>query len=83
MAPRNFLPALSLDAELRYATRAQLAALQKDLGITAIYVTHDQEEALELADRIAVMKDGACHQIGTPKDILEEPATEFVAQFMT
>lgn len=75
-------PLSNLDAELRYATRAQLATLQKDLGITAIYVTHDQEEALELADRIAVMKDGTCHQIGTPDEILDAPATEFVEQFL-
>ena len=75
-------PLSNLDAELRYATREQLGALQKKLGITAIYVTHDQEEALELADRIAVLKDGTCHQIGTPKEILESPATDFVKQFM-
>lgn len=75
-------PLSNLDAELRYATREQLGALQKKLGITAIYVTHDQEEALELADRIAVLKDGTCHQIGTPQEILEAPATEFVEQFM-
>jgi iron(III) transport system ATP-binding protein len=75
-------PLSNLDAELRYATREQLGALQKKLGITAIYVTHDQEEALELADRIAVLKDGTCHQVGTPKEILENPATEFVEQFL-
>ncbi|MCF6285522.1 MAG: ABC transporter ATP-binding protein, partial [Candidatus Hydrogenedentes bacterium] len=57
-------PLSNLDAELRYATREQLGALQKKLGITAIYVTHDQEEALELADRIAVLKEGTCHQVG-------------------
>jgi iron(III) transport system ATP-binding protein len=75
-------PLSNLDAELRYSTREQLGALQKELGLTAIYVTHDQEEALELADRIAVLKDGTCHQIGTPREILDEPATEFVEQFM-
>ena len=75
-------PLSNLDAELRYATRAQLAALQKRLGFTAIYVTHDQEEAIELASRIAVMKDGTCHQIGTPDEVLHQPATEFVAQFL-
>ena len=75
-------PLSNLDAELRYATRDQLAALQDRLKITAIYVTHDQEEALELADRIAVMKDGHCHQIGTPDEILNQPASEFVEQFM-
>jgi len=75
-------PLSNLDAELRYATRAQLAALQKQLGFTGIYVTHDQEEALELATRIAIMKDGICHQIGTPREVLEQPATEFVVQFL-
>ena len=75
-------PLSNLDAELRYSTRTQLAELQKRLGITAIYVTHDQEEALTLAHRIAIMKDGVCHQIGTPDEILNAPATEFVEQFM-
>ncbi len=75
-------PLSNLDAELRYSTRTQLAELQQRLGTTTIYVTHDQEEALTLAHRIAIMKDGTCHQIGTPDEILHEPATEFVAQFM-
>ncbi len=75
-------PLSNLDAELRYATREQLAALQRRLGITTIYVTHDQEEALELAQRIAVLKDGVCHQIGTPREILDAPATPFVASFL-
>lgn len=75
-------PLSNLDAELRYATRAQLAELQDRLKTTAIYVTHDQEEAIELADRIAVMKDGACHQIGTPDEILNAPATDFVRTFL-
>ncbi|MCC6699238.1 MAG: ABC transporter ATP-binding protein [Candidatus Hydrogenedentes bacterium] len=75
-------PLSNLDAELRYATRRELSELQKNLGITAIYVTHDQEEALELADRMAVLKDGTCHQIGTPAEILEKPATDFVRAFL-
>ena len=75
-------PLSNLDAELRYATRRQLADLQKRLGITAVYVTHDQEEALELAHRIAVLKDGQCHQIGTPEQILHAPATPFVEGFL-
>ena len=75
-------PLSNLDAELRYATRAQLAELQKRLDITTIYVTHDQEEAIELAHRIAVIKDGACHQIGSPREILHEPKTPFVASFL-
>lgn len=75
-------PLSNLDAELRYATRKQLAELQDRLGFTAIYVTHDQEEAVELADRIAVLKDGTCHQIGTPSEILDSPATDFVKTFL-
>ncbi|MFP6597664.1 MAG: ABC transporter ATP-binding protein [Candidatus Hydrogenedentota bacterium] len=75
-------PLSNLDAELRHSTRVQLAELQKRLGITAIYVTHDQEEALTLAHRIAIMKDGTCHQIGTPDEILNQPATPFVESFL-
>lgn len=75
-------PLSNLDAELRYATREQLAALQERLKITAIYVTHDQEEALALADRMAVLRDGSCHQIGTPDEILHQPATDFVSSFL-
>lgn len=75
-------PLSNLDAELRLSTREQIAALQERLGITAIYVTHDQEEALALADRIAIMKDGSCHQIGTPDEVLHQPATEFVERFL-
>jgi len=75
-------PLSNLDAELRYATRSQLAELQRRLGITAIYVTHDQEEALELARKVAVFQEGVCHQIGTPDEILDAPATPFVAAFL-
>jgi ABC-type Fe3+/spermidine/putrescine transport system ATPase subunit len=75
-------PLSNLDAELRYATRKQLASLQARLGITAIYVTHDQEEALEMAARIAILKDGTCHQIGSPGEVLNEPATPFVQSFL-
>lgn len=75
-------PLSNLDAELRYSTRQQLAELQAKIGFTAIYVTHDQEEALELAHRIAVLKDGTCHQIGTPDEILNQPATDFVEAFL-
>jgi iron(III) transport system ATP-binding protein len=75
-------PLSNLDAELRYATREQLADLQRRVGITAIYVTHDQEEALALAQRVAVLKDGACHQIGTRDEILNAPATPFVKSFL-
>jgi ABC-type sugar transport system ATPase subunit len=75
-------PLSNLDAELRFATREQIAELQKRLNITVIYVTHDQEEAVALADRIAVLKDGDCHQIGSPDEILHQPATEFVEAFL-
>ncbi len=75
-------PLSNLDAELRHSTREQLSELQKRLGITAIYVTHDQEESLMMAHRIAIMKDGVCHQIGTPDEILNQPATEFVESFL-
>ncbi len=75
-------PLSNLDAELRYATRRQLAELQQRLKITAIYVTHDQEEALELAHRIAVMREGVVEQIGTPDEILNRPATAFVEGFL-
>lgn len=75
-------PLSNLDAELRYATREQIAALQERLKITAIYVTHDQEEAVEMADRIAVLHEGVCQQIGTPRELLENPATAFVATFL-
>ena len=75
-------PLSNLDAELRYATRHQLADLQRRLKCTTIYVTHDQEEAVALADRIAVLQEGTCHQTGTPQEILYEPATPFVARFL-
>lgn len=75
-------PLSNLDAELRYSTRQQMAELQKRLGTTAIYVTHDQEEALELAHRIAIMRDGVCEQIGTPDEVLNHPATPFVETFL-
>jgi iron(III) transport system ATP-binding protein len=75
-------PLSNLDAELRYSTRQQLAELQEKIGFTAIYVTHDQEEALELAHRIAILKDGTCHQVGTPGEILNKPATDFVETFL-
>jgi ABC-type Fe3+/spermidine/putrescine transport system ATPase subunit len=75
-------PLSNLDAELRRVTRAQLAELHQRLGITAVYVTHDQEEALELAQRVAVLKDGQCHQVGSPEEILAQPATPFVAAFL-
>ncbi len=75
-------PLSNLDAELRHATREQLAELQARLRITAIYVTHDQEEAIALADRVAVFQEGVCHQVGTPGEVLHHPATPFVESFL-
>ncbi len=75
-------PLSNLDAKLREQARAWLKRLQEDLGITTIYVTHDQDEALSLSDRIAVMFDGHMTQIGTPVEIYESPATASVAAFV-
>jgi iron(III) transport system ATP-binding protein len=75
-------PLSNLDAKLREQARAWLKRLQADLGITTVYVTHDQDEALALSDRIAVMSEGDMVQIGTPREIYEEPATAAVAAFV-
>jgi iron(III) transport system ATP-binding protein len=75
-------PLSNLDAKLREHMRFELRIMQKRLGLTAIYVTHDQEEALTLSDRLVVMKGGNIEQIGTPEDVYERPATRFVAQFI-
>jgi iron(III) transport system ATP-binding protein len=75
-------PLSNLDAKLREQARAWLKRLQADLGITTVYVTHDQDEALALSDRIAVMSEGDMVQIGTPHEIYEAPATAAVAAFV-
>ena len=75
-------PLSALDAQVRTKLRAQIKKLQKQLGITTVMVTHDQEEALEMADRIVVLRDGEVEQIGTPLEIYNSPATEFVAGFI-
>jgi multiple sugar transport system ATP-binding protein len=75
-------PLSHLDAAQRDTTRRELKRIQRDLGHTTILVTHDQEEALSLADRIAVMKDGVIQQLGTPYEIYDHPATVFVADFV-
>jgi ABC-type Fe3+/spermidine/putrescine transport system ATPase subunit len=75
-------PLSNLDARLRIEMRAEIRALQKSLGITAIYVTHDQEEALAISDRIAVMRAGRLAQIDAPAAIYRRPRTPFVAGFM-
>jgi ABC-type Fe3+/spermidine/putrescine transport system ATPase subunit len=75
-------PLSNLDAKLRVEMRAEIRQLQQALGITALYVTHDQEEALAISDRIAVMRAGSLEQIGPPAEIYSRPATAFVAEFM-
>ena len=75
-------PLSNLDAKLRLELRDDIRDLQRQLGITTIYVTHDQEEALVISDRICVMRSGRIHQIGTPQDIYARPATLFVASFV-
>ena len=83
--PQVFLmdePLSNLDAKLRVQTRTQIAQLQRRLGVTTVYVTHDQTEALTMGDRIAVLKDGVLQQIGTPRDLYDAPVNTFVAGFI-
>jgi multiple sugar transport system ATP-binding protein len=83
--PQVFLmdePLSNLDAKLRVQTRTQIASLQRRLGVTTVYVTHDQVEALTMGDRIAVLKDGILQQVGTPRDLYERPQNVFVAGFI-
>lgn len=75
-------PLSNLDAQLRLDMRREIRTLQQKLGITAIYVTHDQEEALAISDRIAVMRAGRLEQVGAPAEIYRTPATPFVAEFL-
>jgi len=75
-------PLSALDAKIRIRLRTVIKKLQEELGITLIYVTHDQEEALALADRVVIMRDGAIRQIGTPWEIYKEPKTSFIAEFV-
>jgi len=75
-------PLGALDAKLRKRLQIELKALQEEVGITFIYVTHDQEEALTMSDRIAVMSQGTVEQVGGPKEIYESPATAYVADFL-
>ena len=75
-------PLSNLDAKLRVQLRNELKKMQKDFGITTIYVTHDQEEALTLSDRIAVFNKGYIEQIGTPNEVYNHSETEFVANFI-
>ena len=83
--PKVFLmdePLSNLDAKLRVQTRTRIAALQRELGVTTVYVTHDQTEALTMGDRIAVMKLGVLQQVGTPRELLDHPNNVFVAGFI-
>ncbi|MCV3239291.1 ABC transporter ATP-binding protein [Mesorhizobium sp. ZC-5] len=83
--PQLFLfdePLSNLDAELRVQMRVELARLHKELGVTMIYVTHDQTEAMTLADRIVVLRDGTIEQVGRPLDLYNDPDNQFVAGFV-
>ncbi|MGN6599187.1 MAG: ABC transporter ATP-binding protein [Actinomycetales bacterium] len=83
--PQVFLmdePLSNLDAKLRVSTRTQIASLQRRLGITTVYVTHDQVEAMTMGDRVAVLKDGVLQQVATPREMYETPANVFVAGFI-
>jgi len=83
--PRMLLldePLSALDAKIRVSLRQEIRSIQRDLGITTIFVTHDQEEALSISDRIVVMSAGSVEQFGTPFDVYNKPATKFVATFV-
>lgn len=83
--PKIFLmdePLSNLDAKLRTYMRAEIKKLQKKVGITTLYITHDQIEAMSMADQVAIMKSGLIQQIGTPRDVYQEPANTFVADFV-
>jgi multiple sugar transport system ATP-binding protein len=84
-APKVFLfdePLSNLDAALRGQTRVEIAKLHQGLGATTVYVTHDQVEAMTLADRVVVLRDGQIEQVGTPLELYDRPANQFVAQFI-
>lgn len=75
-------PLSNLDAKLRQEMRAEIRALQRSLGMTVLYVTHDQVEAMSMADRVVLLRDGRIEQCGTPADLYDRPATAYVAQFV-
>ncbi|HIY95448.1 MAG TPA: sn-glycerol-3-phosphate ABC transporter ATP-binding protein UgpC [Candidatus Rothia avicola] len=84
-SPRAFLmdePLSNLDAKLRVQTRTQISELTRQLGVTTVYVTHDQTEAMTMGDRVAVLKDGVLQQVDTPSALYDKPANEFVAGFI-
>ena len=83
--PQVFLmdePLSNLDAKLRVQTRTQIAALQRRLGTTTVYVTHDQVEAMTMGDRVAVLLDGVLQQVGAPRQLYDQPVNSFVAGFI-
>jgi multiple sugar transport system ATP-binding protein len=83
--PRAFLmdePLSNLDAKLRVEMRAEIARLQRELGVTTIYVTHDQVEAMTLGDRVAIMRDGVLQQVAKPQELYDRPRNLFVAEFI-
>ncbi|GAA0914861.1 ABC transporter ATP-binding protein [Nonomuraea longicatena] len=85
LEPRVLLldePLSALDAKVRVSLREEIRRLQLDLGITTVFVTHDQEEALSVADRVAVLRDGRLEQVGPPAEVYDRPATPFVAEFV-
>ena len=85
LSPRVLLldePLGALDARLRRDLQVELKGLQRDIGVTFVFVTHDQEEALTMSDRVAVMRDGHIEQAGSPRDVYEDPKTMFVADFL-
>ncbi|MBQ7932638.1 MAG: ABC transporter ATP-binding protein, partial [Clostridia bacterium] len=75
-------PLSNLDARLRLQTREEIKRIQRETGITTVFVTHDQDEAMSISDRIVVMKDGVLQQIGKPQEVYDEPVNQFVAQFL-
>src|SRR5437868_275732 len=84
-SPKVFLfdePLSNLDAALRGQTRVEIAKLHRELGATTIYVTHDQVEAMTLADQVVVLRDGSVEQVGSPLELYDHPANKFVAQFI-
>ena len=75
-------PLSALDAKVRVGLREEIRRLQLQLGMTTLFVTHDQEEALSISDRVGVMSNGRLEQLGTPREVYGEPATSFVARFV-
>ena len=83
--PRALLldePLGALDLKLRQTMQIELKRIQREVGITFVYVTHDQSEALTMSDRLVVMRDGRIEQLGTPRELYEQPLTRFVAGFI-